>query len=81
MPHLASCLDILRRLIAKGDVDQIPLARRAIDEYLAATPIGAQRSGLRLLQEDVLVQRNAVVGDQRSFAEMVGIYIDSKLEQ
>lgn len=80
MPHLENCLDILRRLIAKGDVDEIPLARRAIDEYLAATPAGAQKSGLRLLQGDIIAQRNAVVGDQRNFAEVVNIYIDSKLE-
>jgi hypothetical protein len=81
MPRLETCLDILRRLIAKGDVDQLPLARRAIDEYLAVTPEKARKSGLRLLQEDVLIQRDAVIGDRRNFADVVNIYIGQKLEE
>jgi hypothetical protein len=43
---------ILRRLIAKGDPNGIPLAERAINEYLDATPASARMSGLRLLQAD-----------------------------
>ena len=81
MPHLESCLDLLRRLIAKGNVDQLYLAERAINEYLEATPELARTSGLRLLQEDILVQRNAVVGDQRNFADIVNIYIEKRMEQ
>jgi hypothetical protein len=81
MPHLESCLDLLRRLIAKGNVDQLYLAERAINEYLEATPKLARTSGLRLLQEDILVQRNAVVGDQRNFADIVNIYIEKRMEQ
>ena len=79
MPHLDTCLQILRRLIAKGDPNGIPLAERAIDEYLAVTPYAARKSGLRLIREDVLVQYNAVVGVQRSFAETVNAYVDKKL--
>jgi hypothetical protein len=79
MPHLQTCSDILRRLIAKGDTNGIPLAERAIDEYLRATPSEARKSDLRLLQEDVLVQRNAVLGSHRSFAETIYNYIESKL--
>jgi hypothetical protein len=79
MPHLESCLGILRRLIAKGDIDQVRLARRAVDEYLAVTPTKAQKSGLRLLQEDVLIQRDAVIGDRRNFADVVNVYIEQKL--
>jgi hypothetical protein len=81
MPHLETCLNIVRRLIAKGDVDQIPFARRAVDEYVAATPERARKSGLRLLQEDVLLQRNAVTGDRRNFADVVKIYVEKKLEE
>jgi hypothetical protein len=66
MPNLETCVDILRRLIAKGEVNSIPLAERAINEYLDATPASARKSGLRLLQEDVLTQRNAVLGHQRA---------------
>ena len=79
MPHLKTCQDILRRLIAKGDTNNIPFAERAVDEYLAATPPQARKSGLRLLQEDILIQRNAVLGSQRSFADTVYSYIESKL--
>ena len=79
MPHLDACLGILRRLIAKGDTNGIPLAERAVNEYLDATPASARKSGLRLLQEDVLAQRDAVLGDQRHFADIVIEYIEKKL--
>ncbi|PAY04023.1 hypothetical protein CK489_32530 [Bradyrhizobium sp. UFLA03-84] len=79
MPHLNNCLEILRRLIAKGDANGIPLAERAINEYLEATPVAARRSGLRLLQDGVLKQRDAVVGDRREFAETVNAYIERML--
>ncbi|OKO71781.1 hypothetical protein AC629_38910 [Bradyrhizobium sp. NAS80.1] len=81
MPHLSTCQGILRRLIAKGDPNAIPLAERAINEYLEVTPSGARKSGLRLIQQDVLVQYNAVVGVQRSFAESVNAYIETKLAE
>ncbi len=61
----------MRRLIAMGDPNGIPLAERAIDEYLEATPANARKSGLGLIQQDVLTQRNAVVGTQHYFAETV----------
>jgi hypothetical protein len=80
MPHLDTCLGILRRLIAKGDPNGIPLAERAIDEYWDVTPAKARKSGLRFLQQDVLTQHNAVVGVQRSFAETVNAYIEKKLD-
>jgi hypothetical protein len=81
MPHLRTCLEILRRLIAKGDLNGVPLAERAIDEYLKATPVPAHKSGLRLLQQDVLILRDAVVGDPRSFADTVNAFIEKKLEE
>ena len=74
-----TCLEILRKLIAKGDVNGIPFAKRAINEYLDATPLKARTSGLRLLQQDVLAQRDAVLGDQRRFADMVNDYVEQKL--
>jgi hypothetical protein len=81
MPHLETCLELLRRLIAKGNVAQLYLAERAINEYLEATPRIARISGLRLLQEDILAQRNAVVGDQRNFSDIVNIYIEKKIAE
>jgi hypothetical protein len=79
MPQLETCLGVLRRLIAKGDPGGVHLAERAVDEYWNATLPGARKSGLRLVQQDVMVQANAVVGDQRSFAEAVNAYIEKKL--
>ncbi|WGD55120.1 hypothetical protein QA641_15210 [Bradyrhizobium sp. CB1650] len=70
----------MRRLIAKGDPNAIPLAERTIDEYLEATPASARKSGLRYLQQGVLTQYDALVGVQRSFAETVNAYIEKKLE-
>ena len=81
MPHFNTYVDILRRLIAKGDPNGIPLAERAINQYLEATPAKARKSGLRLLKEDIMVPYNAVVGVQRSFAETVNTYIEKKLTE
>jgi hypothetical protein len=79
MGHIDTCLGILRRLIAKGDINGVPLAERAINEYWDATPFQARESGLRFLQQDVLDQRNAVLGDQRNFADVVNACIEKKL--
>ncbi|MCA1458422.1 hypothetical protein I6F35_35515 [Bradyrhizobium sp. BRP22] len=81
MPHLETCLGILRRLIAKGNLNGVPLAERAINEYWDATLPRARKSGLRLLRQDILAQANAVVGDRRSFAEIVNAYIETKLAE
>lgn len=42
MPHLENCKTILRKLIAKGDAKCIPLAERADNDYLEATPTAAR---------------------------------------
>ncbi|MBR0937061.1 hypothetical protein [Bradyrhizobium jicamae] len=81
MPHLKNCLEILRHLIAKGDVNGASYAERAINEYLEVTPATARKSGLRVIQQDVLIQRDAVIGDRRSFAEIVNAYIEKKLTE
>jgi len=81
MPHLDTCLAILRRLIAIGDMNSVPLAERAVNEYWDVTPTKARKSGLRLIQQDVLDQRNAVLGSQRNFADAVNAYIEKKLEE
>jgi hypothetical protein len=79
MPHFDTCRGILRRLIAKGDTNGIALAERAINEYLEATPPRARTSGLRLLQQDVLTQRDAVLGAPHNIADTVNSYIEKKL--
>jgi hypothetical protein len=81
MEHLDTCLRILRRLIAKGEARCVCWAERAINKYiLQVTPVQARKSGLRLLQQDVLDQRIAVLGDHRNFADAVDAYIEKKLE-
>jgi hypothetical protein len=80
MGHLDTCLGVLRRLIAKGGAKGIPLAERAINEYLEVTPVRARKSGLQFLQQDILNQRNAVLGGHRNFADAVKAYIEKKLE-
>lgn len=79
MPHLENCKAILRKLIAKGDPNGIPLAERAVNEYWEVTLEKGRRSGLRLIQMDVLEQRNAVVGAQHDFAQAVNNYLEQKL--
>ena len=39
----------------------------------------ARKSGLQLIQHDVLEQRNAVVGAKHDFAKAVNDYIEKKL--
>ena len=56
MPHLDSCIGILRRLIARGDMNGIPLAERAINEYWDVTLEKGRKSGLRLIQLAQLAQ-------------------------
>jgi urease accessory protein UreF len=79
MPQLRTCLDLLRRLIAAGDMKGMSLAERAINEYWDGTLERARSSGLRLVQLDVLDQRNVVVGAQHDFAQAVNEYIEKKL--
>lgn len=79
MPNLDTCLDILRRLIAKGDPKGLPLAERAINDYWDATLEKARASGLRLIQLDVLQLGNAVSGAQRDLAQAVNSLIEKKL--
>ncbi|WP_156947472.1 hypothetical protein [Bradyrhizobium sp. WSM3983] len=55
------------------------MAERAVNEYFEVTLEKARKSGLRLLQLDVLEQRNAVVGTQHDFAQAVNDYIEQKL--
>ena len=58
MGHVDTCLETLRRLIAAGDMNGIPLAEAAIEEYWAATPVKARKSGLLYIQQ-ILHERSA----------------------
>ena len=81
MPRLDICQSVLRRLIAAGDPLAIPLAERAINDYLDVATGCARQSGLRRLQQDAWDQYRTVVGVQRSFAETVHAYLERKLAE
>jgi hypothetical protein len=71
-------LGALRRLIANGDMSGIPLAEAAIEEYWAATPAKARKSGLLYIQQILHDQRGALSPQSRHFAVTVDAYIEKK---
>jgi hypothetical protein len=79
MGHIDSCLDTLRRLIASADMTGLPLAETAIEEYWAATPLRARKSGLLYIQQILHDCRNTVSRRSRDFADTVDAYIERKL--
>jgi len=73
------CLDILRRLIATGDMNDIPLAEKAIAEYWEGTPTRARKSGLLYIQQILHEHRDALIRESREFADVVDACIEQKL--
>ena len=80
MGHIDSCLGALRRLIANGDMSSIPLVEAAIEEYWAATPTKARKSGLLYIQQ-ILHDQRALGPHSRDFAVTVDAYIEKKLTE
>jgi hypothetical protein len=74
------CLDILRRLIIEGHTNGLPMAERAIDEYLAIIEPPTRKDGLRSVQEAVQAHRDAATGIHRGFADTVNDYIEKKMQ-
>jgi hypothetical protein len=81
MGHIDSCLGALRRLIANGDMSGIPLVKEAIEEYWAATPAKARKSGLLYIQQILHDQRGVLSPQSRDFAVTVDAYIEKKLTE
>ena len=79
MGHIDTCLEILRRLIAEGDINGIPLAEAAIEEYWDATPAKARKSGLLYMQQILHDRRDVLSPQSRDFANTVDAYIEQKL--
>ena len=79
MGHIDTCLGTLRRLIAAGDLNSIPLAEAAIEEYWAATPAKARKSGLLYMQQILHDRRDTLSPQSRDFATTVDAYIEKKL--
>jgi hypothetical protein len=73
------CLDILRRLIAAGDTNDMPLAEMAITEYWEGTPSRARKSGLLYIQQILHEHRDALSRESRKFADTLDAYIERML--
>jgi hypothetical protein len=76
---LENTKDILRRLIAKGNPSGFQWAERVINEYVRATPLQRRLRGLRLIQADILNQRDTVTGARHNFADAVNCYVEQML--
>jgi hypothetical protein len=81
MEHVDKCTSALRHLIADGQANGIPLAEKAIDELLAATPAPKQKESLSSVRSVVQADRDAVArqadfGSQLGFADTVNNYIE-----
>jgi hypothetical protein len=79
MTQIENCLNTLRHLIAVGDPNGISLAEKAIEEYWAATPLRARKSGLLYIQQILHDRRDALGPQSRQFADTVDAYVEKKL--
>jgi len=76
MEHVHKCTAVLRPLIAAGETNGIPLAEKAIDEMLQATPGDQHRRSLDSVRSAVDAHRTAASGSQLGFADTVNDYIE-----
>jgi hypothetical protein len=79
MVNIDNCLNTLRRLVAAGDMNGLPLAERAIEEYWAATPLRARKSGLLYIQQILHDQRDSISRASRDVEDALDAYIERKL--
>jgi hypothetical protein len=79
MTQIETCLGTLRRLITAGDVNGLPLVGAAIEEYWAATPAKARRSGLLYIQQILHDQRDTLNPQSKDFAVAVDACVEKKL--
>jgi hypothetical protein len=76
MTDLNKCMSVLRPLIAEGDTDGIPLAERAVNDYLSATEIPARKDALLGVRRAVQAHSDKAQGIDLSFADTVNDYIE-----
>lgn len=80
MGYIETCLDRLRDLITSGKTNDLRTAEKAIEEYWAATPVRARKSGLLYIQQILHDELGAVADPKsREFAAFVDAYIEKKL--
>ena len=82
MDHLDKCTSALRPLIEKGDTDDLHLAEKAVNEYVAVTPRPHQASSLENVKTAVEGHREAASGHhQLCFADAINDYIEKLMRE
>ena len=82
MDHLDKCTSALRPLIEKGDTDELHLAQKAVNEYVAGTPRPDQSSALESVKTAVEEHREAASGyHQLCFADAINDYIEKLMRE
>jgi hypothetical protein len=79
MTPIDRCLAVLRTLIGQGQLNNIGIAEKAINEYIASLPVSARKTGLQDVQLVVQAHASGQSVPQRAFADTVGAYIDARL--
>ena len=79
MGYIDTCLDRLRDLISAGNTNDLRMAEDAIEEYWAATPVRARKSGLLYIQQILHDELRAADPNSRELAAFVDAYIEKKL--
>jgi hypothetical protein len=75
MEDIHRCTSALRSLIAAGEPHGIPLAEKAINDLMDATPAPRQKASLESVQAIVQEHRESE-GCQLGFADAVNDYIE-----
>ena len=76
MEHIHKCTSVLRPLIAEGEPNSIPLAEKAINDLMDATPAPGQKASLESVRAVVQAHREAAEGCQLHFADTINDYIE-----
>jgi hypothetical protein len=82
MDHLDKCTSALRPLIEKGDTDELHLAEKAVNDYVAVTPRPDHASALESVRTAVEEHREAASGyHQLCFADAINDYIEKLMRE
>ena len=76
MEHVHRCTSVLGPLIGEGEPDAIPLAEKAINDLMDATPALRQKASLESVQALVQAHRDAAEGCELRFADTINDYIE-----
>jgi hypothetical protein len=76
MEQLTKCTSALRLLLARGETNGIPLAEKAINDLVEATPRVRQKVALDDVRAVVQEHRCTAEGPQLGFADTVNDYIE-----